>query len=248
MGLDLNASAMQDPCARLTDVRFNSLVPARFVSRPNRFLLIADVGRRRVPVASRDPGRLEGILVPGARLLLAPSSTPGRRTAYTLVLARQGNAWVCLIPALASQIVHFAAARGGLEGLKGAKVIQAEVPSGRSRIDFRMRYRGRDLLVEVKAAVFVEGRRALFPDCPTVRGTRHVGELIAARDRGQAAALLFVVHREDADRLSPWPSVDPDFARALRAADRRGVRLLAYTCRVTPQGVTLARRIPVELE
>ena len=134
-----------------------------------------------------------------------------------------------------------------MSGLKGAEVIRHEVVSGRSRIDFLMRYRGRPLLAEVKAAVFVEGGRALFPDCPTTRGTRHVGELIAARRRGHPAALIFVVHREDADRLSPWSAVDPDFARALREAHRRGVRLLAYTCRVTPRECTLARRIPVEL-
>lgn len=238
---------MQDPCSSFTDVRFTSLVPATFVARPNRFLLWADIGSRRVAVASRDPGRLDGILVPGARLLLAPSATPGRRTAFTLTLARQGQSWVCLVPALASQIVHFAASRNGISGLKGAEVIRREVVSGGSRIDFLMRYRGRPLLAEVKAAVFVEGRRALFPDCPTARGTRHVGELIAARRRGHPAALIFVVHREDADRLSPWSAVDPDFARALRAAHRRGVRLLAYTCRVTPRECTLTRRIPVEL-
>jgi len=238
---------MQDPCASVTDVRFETLVPATFVARPNRFLLWADIGPRRVAVASRDPGRLDGILVPGARLLLAPSATPGRRTAFTLTLARQGESWVCLVPAMASKIVHFAASRNGISGLKGAEVIRREVVSGRSRIDFLMRYRGRPLLAEVKAAVFVEGRRALFPDCPTARGTRHVGELIAARRRGHPAALIFVVHREDADRLSPWSAVDPDFARALRDAHRRGVRLLAYTCRVTPRECTLTRRIPVEL-
>jgi len=239
---------MQDPCATTPDVRFGSLVPATFVARPNRFLLWADVGSRRVPVASCDPGRLDGILVPGARLLLAPSQTPGRRTAFTLTLARQGDVWVCLIPALASQIVHFAAARGGIEGLKGAKVIQREVAAGASRIDLLMRHRGRPLLVEVKAAVHVEGRRALFPDCPTVRGTRHVRELTASRRRGHAAALVFVVHREDADTLAPWTAVDPQFTGALRDARRRGVRLLAYACRVEPEGCTLARRIPVEMD
>lgn len=239
---------MQDPCSSITDVRFSSLIPATFVARPNRFLLWADIGSRRVAVASRDPGRLDGILVPGADLLLAPSVTPGRRTAFTLTLAKKGTSWVCLIPALASKIVHFAAERGGLEGLKGAKVIRREVPSGRSRIDLLMRYRGQPLLVEVKAAVFVTGRRALFPDCPTVRGTRHVRELVSARRRGHPAALLFIVHREDADRLAPWPEVDPEFARALRDAHRKGVRVLAYTCRVTPDGCTLHRRIPVEID
>lgn len=228
-------------------VRFKSLIPATFVARPNRFLVWADTASGRVAVASRDPGRLDGILVPGARLMLAPSATPGRRTAFTLILARQGDSWVCLVPALASQIVHFAAAEGGIPGLKGAEVIRTEVAAGRSRIDFLMRYRGRPLLAEVKAAVFVEGRRALFPDCPTARGTRHVDALIAARRRGHAAALIFVVHRGDVDRISPWSAVDPEFARALRRAHGSGVRLLAYACRVTPRECTLARRIPVEL-
>jgi sugar fermentation stimulation protein A len=231
----------------IADVRFNPLTPATFVARPNRFLLWADVGRRQVPVASRDPGRLDGILVPGAQLLLAPSASAGRRTAFTLTLARQGDVWVCLIPALASQIVHFAAERRGIDGLKGAEVIQREVMSGASRIDLLMRHRGRPLLVEVKAAVHVEGRRALFPDCPTARGARHVRELIAARERGHPAALVFVVHREDVDRIAPWSAVDPDFSRALRDAHRHGVRLLAYACRVRPEGCTLVRRIPVEI-
>ena len=239
---------MQDPCSSFTDVRFSTLVPASFVSRPNRFLLWADIGSRPVAVASRDPGRLDGILVPGARLLLASSATPGRRTAFTLILARQADSWVCLVPTLATQIVHIAAQRGGIEGLKGAEVIRREVASGGSRIDLLMRHRGQPLLVEVKAAVCVEGRRALFPDCPTVRGTRHVRELIAARRRGHPAALVFVVQREDADSIAPWAAVDPDFARALRDAHRCGVRLLAYTCRVTPQGSTLQRRIPVEID
>ena len=238
---------MQDPCASDVDVRWNGLVPAVFVSRPNRFLLWADVGGERVAVASRDPGRLQGILAPGVPLLIAPAARPGRRTAYTLILARHRAVWVCLVPALASQIVHFAAEHGGLVGLKGAKVVRREVKVGASRIDFLLHYRRRPLLLEVKAAAFVEGRRALFPDCPTVRGTRHLETLAAARRRGHASALVFVVHREDADVLSPWDAVDPDFGRALRRAVRDGVRVFAYTCRVGPEGIALARRIPVDL-
>jgi sugar fermentation stimulation protein A len=245
-GSILIASAMQDPCASFADVRFNSLVPATFAARPNRFLVWADVGPRRVAVASRDPGRLEGILVPGAPLLLAPAAGPGRRTSFTLVLARQGDTWVCLVPALASQIVHFAAARNGIPGWKGVEVVRREVRSGLSRLDFLLRHRGRLMLAEVKAAAHVRDRRALFPDCPSVRATRHLRELIAARRRGGEAALLFVVQREDADRLAPWRAVDPEFAQALRDARRAGVRVRAYTCRVTPDACTLARRIPVE--
>jgi DNA-binding sugar fermentation-stimulating protein len=37
------------------------------------------------------------------------------------------------------------------------------------------------------------------------------------------------------------------FAAAAAAVARVGVRLLAYTCRVTPQQIAVLRRIPVEI-
>lgn len=227
------------------DVRFPPLVRGRMVDRPNRFLLRVDVAGRQVSAASADPGRLEKILVPGAEVLLAPAEAGRRRTAYTLTLAREGRVWVCLRPALACKIVQFAVARRAIREFRGARVARREVRRGASRLDFELTHRGRPWLVEVKACALVDGRRALFPDAPTERGRRHVEELIAARRRGEPAALLFVVHRPDADSVAPYDAVDPAFGDGLRRARRAGVRLLAYTCDVTPRGMRLDRPIPV---
>lgn len=231
----------------MMDVRFPPLVPATFLERPNRFLLRAEVAGRRELVASRDPGRLSELLLPGTALRVARASGPHRRTAYTLILARQRTSWVCLVPALASRIVQFALDRGAIAELSGARVIEREVRRGKSRIDFVVDREGVRMLVEVKSAALVEDGRALFPDCPTERGTRHVEELLRARRRGGESALVFVVQRDDAVSFAPHASVDPAFARALARAARGGVRVLAYGCRVTTRGATLDRPLPVVL-
>jgi sugar fermentation stimulation protein A len=231
----------------ILDAGFPQLVEATFLERPNRFLLWAEVAGHREAVASCDPGRLEGILRPGARLLLVPATSTMRRTAYSLVLAHHGRGWVSLMPALANRIVQFALARKAIPALRGAKVVSREVAREGSRLDFLLHHRGAPLLLEVKSAAMVVKGRALFPDAPTVRGVRHLRALTAAARRAEKAALLFVVQRHDARSLAPFAERDPDFARALRDAARAGVRLLAYTCRVSPRGCTLDREIPVEL-
>ena len=240
---------MQEPCAGPFDVAFPPLMPAVLQDRPHRFLLVAEVAGRPTPVACGDPGRLERLLVPGVRLLLAPAPTggPARRTAFTAVLAQSGRGWVSIQPALANRIVQFALRRDGLPDLAGAEVLSCEVRHGCSRFDFLLRHRGRRVLVEVKSATWVIGRRAYFPDAPTERGARHVRELAAAARSGTSAAILFIVQRRDARSFAPHAERDPAFAAALRDAHAAGVRVLAYRASVTARGCRLLDRIPADL-
>jgi sugar fermentation stimulation protein A len=228
-------------------VRFAALLPARLVGRPNRFLVIARRAGRLVHAASRDPGRLETLLVPGAELRLAHTPGPKRRTRHTLVLVRAGRAWACLVPALANQLLEAAIATRRAAGLEGARVHAREVAHGRSRLDLLLVERGRRVLTEVKSCTFVSRGTAMFPDAPTARGLRHVRELMAHRRRGGRALIVFVVQRGDARRLRPFAERDPELANALRAAARSGVRILAYACRVGVLGARLDRRIAVML-
>jgi sugar fermentation stimulation protein A len=223
------------------------LVEATFIERPNRFLVIARIGRRRVRVASRDPGRLEQLLVPGARILVEPTADPSRRTRATLILVRRGPLWVSAVPSLANRVLEAALEQGGVPGLARTRVLAREVTRGRSRFDFLLSGRSGPVLTEVKSVALVEGRRALFPDAPTRRGVRHLRELTAAQAGGQTTSLVFIVQRPDADCVSPHRERDAEFAQALDAAARAGVRLRAFTCDVSPAGVRLARAIRVVL-
>ena len=230
-------------------VRFPRLVPGVFVDRPNRFLVRAQVDGVIVEAACGDPGRLVELLRPGVPVLLAPCG-PGataRRTRFTILLAREGRQWVSVQPVLANRVFAAALEAGRAPGLPGWRIARREVRHGASRFDFLLSRRDRALLAEVKSVSLVDGGRALFPDAPTVRGARHVRELAAHRRRGGDSLLVFVVQRSDARSVSPHAAIDPDLAAAVGEARRAGVRLAAYTCRVTPAGCRLDRPIPVVL-
>lgn len=102
--------------------------------------------------------------------------------------------------------------------------------------------------VEVKSASLVVDRIARFPDAVTERGRRHLRELAALVARGEAAAVVFIVQRPDADAVCAHRPTDPAFADALADARAAGVLLLAATCALTTRAITLDRRIPVLID
>jgi sugar fermentation stimulation protein A len=135
-----------------------------------------------------------------------------------------------------------------IPGLAGHRILRREPPLGRGRADFLLTRGGRRCFVEVKSVTLVQDGVALFPDAPTTRGRKHLTDLIAARRRGFAAAVLFVIQRGDARALAPNQAADPEFCATLRRAVRAGVRVQALTCHVDAMGVRLDESVPVLLD
>jgi len=227
------------------------LEPARFLDRPNRFVVRCRLESTGGVVEAhiRERGRLEAILVPGRRLWVCPSADPTRRTAWTAFLAESpaGEGWVSLDTTLPNRLIRRAIEAGGLPELEGWRLERAEWPHGGSRFDFLLARPkdGRRLVLEVKSVGLVDDGVALFPDAPTARGARHLRELaaIAARD-GWEAAVLFVVQRGDAREVRAAAHIDPAFAAALDDAARAGVGVLARRCEVRLDRVVLGPRLP----
>lgn len=226
-----------------------TLVPARFLDRPNRFVLharLVDGGAVRAHLPN--PGRLDQILTPGRELRLRPASSPDRTTEWSAVLARTPEAehWVSLVTTLPNRLVGEALRSGAIEELAGWEVERAEVTIGESRLDFLLRRRGRRLALEVKSVTLARRGVGLFPDAVTARGTRHVRELSERAGReGWEAALIFVAQRPDVTAVTAAPDIDPEFASALERARDAGVRALARRCAVSPRGVALGASLPV---
>jgi len=220
------------------------LIAGTFLSRPNRFLAYVQIGGKRAQAHVHDPGRLEELLQPGARLLLRPAGV-NRKTSHDVMLVRKGGVWVSVYSTLANRLVKEALSTGSLPELGVYDGFACEVPDGRSRIDFRLR--GSEVTwLEVKSVTFVKGRTARFPDAPTERGRRHLDHLAEFARRSVRAALLFVVARSDADCVCANRTTDPAFADALARAHAAGVQLMARRCRIRPDKIELAGSIPVE--
>ncbi len=224
---------------------FDPLVAARFVDRPNRFIVRARTGDQIVEAACMDPGRMTEILRPGVELRLAPATRPGRRTSFTLVLARTGRRWVVLAPSLANRLFEAALLAGTAPGWRHAEISRREVPVGSSRLDFALRWRRQKWLVEVKSVRLAVGELGLFPDAPSARAVKHLGELADLARRGARAGLVFVAQHPAINRVVPNAKLDPAFAAALVEAVREGVRVTAVGCDVSQRGCRIVRRLPV---
>jgi sugar fermentation stimulation protein A len=232
------------------------LVEARFLERPNRFVVHARLRSGRTAVAHlADPGRLLELLVPGRRLWLRPAADPLRKTQWSAVLVESpdSSGLVSIDTTLPNRLIARALAEDALTELRGWRLERREHTIGHSRFDFLLqRRRGgrgpRRMALEVKSVTLVKGRVGLFPDAVTARGARHVRELTALRQSGGwAAGVLFVLQRADAECILPEAAIDPAFARAVIEARRAGVRLLGRRCLVDLEGLTLGPAVPVVL-
>ena len=227
---------------------------ARFLGRPNRFIVHARLQDGREAVAHlADPGRLVELLVPGRRVWLRHTAAPHRKTQWSALVVESpdSSGLVSVDTGLPNRLVGRALEEGAIDELSGWRLEKREHTVGHSRFDFLLRRRRggpgpRQMALEVKSVTLVEGRVGFFPDAVTTRGTRHVRELTDLQRSGDwATTVLFVLQRPDADRIMPDAAIDPEFARALAEARRAGVRVLGRRCTVDLERITLGSAVPV---
>ncbi len=225
------------------------LIPATFVKRDNRFRVTVQVKGDLVWAHLPNSGRLRELLIPGRRVLLAAAQAPGRRTPYDLLMVDLDGTLVSIDARKPGPLLHEALQAGWLKEFAGYAQIRREVIYGQSRLDLALEggSEGGRYFIEAKSVTLVEKGVALFPDAPTQRGRRHLGELVRATGEGHQAAVVFVVQRDDAVSFSPHEKADPAFGQALREAAQAGVEVYAYKCRVSEREVTLNTLLPVEL-
>jgi sugar fermentation stimulation protein A len=108
--------------------------------------------------------------------------------------------------------------------LRGCRVAARSPRVGGSVLDYLLECRGRRVYLELKSAAFLSwSGEALYPDCPTERGRRHLRLLARLAARGEAAAIYFVTAVPGARVVRPNRLADPQVADALLEALEAGV-------------------------
>jgi sugar fermentation stimulation protein A len=207
-------------------------ITGHFIGRPNRFLSLVRVDGREEYAHLPNPGRIRELLLPGVPVVLRKEDNPRRKTGYTLIMVYKDGILVSLNTTLPNSLAAEAIEDGKIEEFKGYRIVRREVKYKNSRFDILLSKDGTLCFLEVKSVTLVKDGTAMFPDAPTLRGTRHIHHLMEAMNEGYEAAILFVVQREDADRFTTNDDTDPEFASALRRSQKCGVRMYAYNCRI----------------
>jgi len=227
-------------------MRYPNITRASFVSRENRFVATVRLHGEDTRVHVKNTGRCRELLVPGATVYLVDSGRPERKYRYDLVAVEKGDLLVNMDSQAPNAVFAEFLRRGGL--MDGVTYIKPEFQYGTSRMDFYFERGEERHLVEVKGVTLEENGVCWFPDAPTSRGSRHLRELIQAREEGIQGWICFVVQMDHMSRLEPNWRTDPEFSRTLCLAAEAGVQVRAFGCYVTPQGLEIASELPVHLD
>ena len=244
-------SLVPRPGLRVAAVRFETpLVPATFIARYKRFFCDARLADgTEVTAHCPNPGSMRSLVAPLAKIWLAPSGGPGRKLPFRWELVEAGGGLVGLNTGRANAIVAEALAEQRIESLRGYQEIRREARYGEnSRIDFLLRGAERPpCYLEVKSVTMSRHCGvAEFPDSVTTRGRKHLEELARMIDGGARAVMLFLVQRNDTERLSIAGDIDHAYMNALDEASSQGVEVLCYACKVNLEAIELHREIPFE--
>ncbi|ERP39021.1 DNA/RNA nuclease SfsA [Chitinivibrio alkaliphilus] len=203
------------------------LSEAKFLSRPNRFVVNILIEGASAGASLPNPGKLGELFFPGVTLLVY--SMEGRKSTYPWRVAAVETLHgeiVMLDTQVTNRVAEYLITQKRITGLQGWSLVRREFPLGKSRFDFLLRRGDRHMLLEVKSCTLFHGETAMFPDAVTSRGSRHVSELAEYAQHGYDAAVLFIVHGGYIRRFSPEFHTDPVFAQTLYEA-RMHLRIFA---------------------
>lgn len=228
----------------------NKLIPGKILKRYKRFLADIELENGEVVTAhTANTGSMTSCWAPGWKVLLSYHDNPKRKLKYSLELTHNGSTWICVNTSLPNKLAIEAIKKDVIKELVGYSDIKPEAKVGKSRIDILLSNSGLNpCYVEVKNVTLVDASGgALFPDAVTTRGQKHLEELIELVEDGTRAAMLYIINREDATTFSPAKEIDPRYSLLLEKAKEKGVEILAYQCKLSPEEVTLSHPIAVKL-
>lgn len=228
-------------------MKYSSIKKAVFIKRPNRFIAHVMLDGREEIVHVKNTGRCREILRAGTTVFLEESANKDRKTGYSLISAYKGDMLINIDSQVPNAVIFEAVKQKKLEELNHVHVLRREVTYGNSRFDIYFESPADKGFIEVKGVTLEENGVAMFPDAPTERGTKHIYEMVKAVENGYKGYVIFLIQMKGVEYFTPNHATDKDFAEALRAAEEKGVTILAYDCHVTEDEINLESRVDVVL-
>jgi sugar fermentation stimulation protein A len=214
-------------------MRLPTLTDGRLLRRYKRFLADVELPDGRIVTAHcPNTGSMRSCLADKAAVQLSYHDNPRRKLKWTLERIDMGNGWIGVNTVLVNSVIANALEKGQIGQFSGLGPIQREVKVERpgleaSRLDFVIADEsGQSVYTEVKNVTLFEDDFLQFPDAVSVRAVKHLNLLRQLAGEGNRSVILFAINRPEGSCFRPAWEIDPDYARALKAAVKDGVELL----------------------
>lgn len=226
-------------------MKYNNIVEATFIDRPNRFIANVIINNKLEKVHVKNTGRCKEILKKGAKVYLEKSDNPNRKTKYSLISVFKEDMLINIDSQVPNDVVYSSILSNKIPEITDVDLLKREVNYKNSRFDLYFEKENKKGFIEVKGVTLEIGGISLFPDAPTKRGTKHIHDIVSSVEEGYNSFIFFLVQMPNINCFKPNVVVDKEFNDALILAKEEGVNILAYNSIVKPNEIRLGKRIKV---
>ncbi len=194
------------------------------LERLNRFVAKVLIDDKEELVHIRNTGRLPELLIRRAKGLLEPKTSGKYRWHLKAVL--KNDFWVYIDSLLAPKLL--------IEYIKNTHIFDVKSLKTEPSYDKHHKFDiliNNHILIETKSVNLVKDGIAMFPDAPSVRGTKHI-ELLKKihQDKTYKPMIVFVIQRPDSKAFKPNKETDKEFSKSLLEAKNMGLNILCFDC------------------
>ena len=157
------------------------------------------------------------------------------KTACRLFAVRDGNQAALLDTQIQMKTLEKIIASNLIPWIRGYRILRRNAKLDSSRIDYLLEYNGEEAYLEVKSAVLRNGKYAMYPDCLSLRGRRHIMRLTKHAKEGGRGILLFIAALPDVKAFKPNTLADSKIGHLLSEAKEAGVNIRALELYYNPK-------------
>ena len=223
------------------------LSPGILVCRYKRFFVDIKINNKIITAHCPNSGSMMGLLDKNNEVWFSKSTNPKRKLKYTLELIKVKNSLVGVNTIFANKIVHEALKNKEIEELNDFENIKSESSYDKvTRFDFLLQKKNKKAYLEVKNVTLslIKGT-AEFPDAITSRGKKHLVKLSEALKNGYQCYILYLIQRENCNFFKIADKIDVEYNKAFLNAKKKGVKILCYNCKLSPQEIKVKRPVKI---
>ena len=193
-------------------------------------------------------GSMMGLLEEDNKIWFSKTNNPKRKLKYTLEIVKVKNKMIGVNTLLSNKIVLEALNQKKIKSLIKYNNIKTEVKfSNKTRFDFLISNDKEKCFIEVKNVTLIRKKKiAEFPDAITARGTKHLKELIIAKEKGFKSYIFYLLQMEGCESFKIAKDIDVQYNLAFNEALKSGVKILCYDCKLSNKEIKLDNQIIYE--
>ena len=224
------------------------LLQGTLIKRYKRFFVDINYKNKVITGHCPNTGSMMGLLDKGNKVWFSKSDDKKRKLKYTLQIIEINKQKIGINTLLTNKIVHEALKFKKIDALSKFNDIKNEVKfTENTRFDFLLKREEEKCFLEVKNVTLSRSNNiAEFPDAVTLRGTKHLNELINAKKKGYQAYMLYLIQMEGCNSFKIAKDIDQKYKFMFDEALKNGVKILCYDCKLNNEEIKLNKQINYE--